>query len=60
MAMLIVFEVVVICLVLFAIGWMLESVPYIARWLEYRKLRKELKRGRTAKELRAMRGMVRL
>ena len=55
-----VFQLAVLGLVVLGLTLAVESSSAFVRWLEYRKLRRELKRGRSTKELKAMSRAVRL
>jgi len=55
-----IFQLAVLGLVVLGLAWAVESSSAFVRWLEYRKLRRELRRGRSVKELKAMCKAVRL
>ena len=55
-----VFQIAVFAVTVLGITWAVESVPALVRWLEYRRLRSELRRGRSINEIKAMRRAVRL
>ena len=55
-----VFQIAVFAVAVLGITWAVESVPALVRWLEYRRLRSELRRGRSISEIKAMRRAVRL
>lgn len=55
-----IFEVAAFCTVVLGITWAIESAPAVARWLEYRKLRRQLRQARTEESIKAMGRMVRL
>ena len=42
------------CLVVLGIAALVEGIPALSRWLEYRRLRRALRRGRSIKEIKAM------
>ena len=57
---LLVFQLAVLAVVVLGLAWAVQSIPALIRYREYRRLRNELRRGRSIKELKAMIRAVRL
>jgi len=55
-----IFEIFTFAMVIIALTAIYEWTqrPTFQRWLEYRQLRKQLRRGRTTKEIKAMRRVM--